>query len=75
MRYPDVLIHTNETLTTNKANYLIESLDHTNGVISTKFDSHHQHMMMVSYDAEITHPKDLINQVIAMGYHAQAVGL
>jgi len=71
----DVIVHVREDLSDDAILSMEQDLRTNDGVISVGHRPGQSHMMMVVYDADITHPANLLNSFRAHGMHATLVGL
>lgn len=71
----DTLIHVDENLNGSEKENLVSSLKGMPGVISSGFNSHNDHLLIVAFDPEETRSMALLNDVKRNGYHAELIGL
>jgi hypothetical protein len=74
MNINDVVIHVNEALDSQARHNLEDQMYAIDGVIASRFNERRQHLMIVAYDPDHISARDLLDQVIRQGYHAQHCG-
>lgn len=75
MQIADILIHLNEKLGPGQRARVEESLRTEKGVIAPRFSPKRPHLLLVSYNPSQTGSRNLLQRVLADGYHAQMVGM
>ncbi len=66
----DFMVHFDETLNPQQRRQLEDSVRRDDGVISASVPSHTPHLMMVVYDSERTHARDILSHVRHAGLRA-----
>jgi hypothetical protein len=66
----DFMIHVDENLTLDERYKLEDIVRGDSCVISAAFPQHTSHLMMVAYDNECTHAKEILDHVRDAGMHA-----
>jgi len=75
MNVVDVLIHINEDLDNKQRVQLEQTMRDLDGVIAPRFNSDHPHLMLVAFNPQQVHSRNLLQQVNSVGYHAQLIGV
>ncbi len=75
MQLADLMIHVNENLAAGERTSLEERMRELEGVVAPRFCEGKPHLLMVSYNAEVTDSGSLLRHVEADGYHVQLVGM
>lgn len=75
MHLADVLIHIDEALASSHRGHLEEALRNNKGVIAPRFNGGSRHLLLVSYNPEVTSSHNLLRIVKNNGYSAQLVGM
>lgn len=71
----DVLVHVDQTLNHEKLATLTSKIAAMNGVSSAEGHDAKPHLVIVTYDPDVLHSKDILATVMAQGVHAELVGL
>jgi hypothetical protein len=66
----DFMVHIDEHLDTQQSRQLENLIRSNNCVISAAIPHHTPHLMMVVYDSECTHARDILDNVREAGMHA-----
>lgn len=66
----DFMVHVDESLSADQIRELENCVHVDNCVISAAFPQHIPHLMMVVYDSECTHARDILGHVRDAGVHA-----
>lgn len=74
MNISDIMIHINESLDQEARNSLENSMRDIEGVISPRFNTGKEHLLLIAFDPGKTTTKVLLEQTRAAGYTAQLVG-
>ncbi len=75
MSISDVMIHIKEPLNADARSSLEERMRQVEGVVAPRFNPGKDHLMVVAFDPDKTHPADLLGVVKTAGYVAQLVGV
>ena len=75
MNISDIIIHINETLSTEQRSSLEENMRQIEGVVSPRFNPGKEHFLVVAYDTEKTSTATLLANTRKAGYTAQLVGM
>lgn len=70
----EVVVHINEPLDESGREELKRSLEQVQGINDVEFCPNRFHLMLVTYDSEITSSKGVLKQVMSLSVHAQLVG-
>ncbi len=70
----DVVLHVNENLNLQSRRDLEDHMRAMDGVIAPRFNDRKPHLMIVAYDPDRLHARDLLDEVHRQGYHAQHCG-
>ena len=71
----DTMIHVNENLDQQARNTLEEKMRMIDGVIAPRFNPGKAHLLLISFNSQLTTAQRLLETVHQQGYHAQLVGL
>lgn len=71
----DVMIHIDETLSSESLRKLEETMREDECVISAGIPAGNVHMMLVAYDPECVAAIDILEKVKETGVHAELVGM
>lgn len=75
MDMADVVIHISETVSHDRRTQIADAIrDHT-GVMGVAHHDEKPHLLLVEYDPDQVHAKDLLQVALDQGVHAQLVGL
>jgi hypothetical protein len=74
MNISDIMIHINESLDEEARMSLENSMRNIEGVISPRFNSGKEHLLLIAFDPGKTNTKVLLENTRAAGYTAQLVG-
>ena len=74
MSISDVMIHINETLSTEARSSLEDDMRQIEGVVSPRFSPSKEHLLMIAFDPEKTSSMVLLGKARAAGYTAQLIG-
>lgn len=66
----DFMVHVEENLSANQLRSLEDDVREKPCVIGAAFPAHAPHLMMVVYDSECAHAKDILDHVRTTGVHA-----
>ncbi len=66
----DFMVHIDEHLNQQESRQLVNHVRSDNCVISAAFPERTPHLMMVVYDSECTHARDILSHVREAGVHA-----
>jgi len=66
----DFMVHVDESLDVDERSKLVDIVRGDGCVISAAFPQSAPHLMMVLYDSECTHAKDILDHVRDTGLHA-----
>ena len=69
----DAVIHIDELVKQKQYNVLADHMRMQEGVISSGYNYATPHLMIVTYNPELTNPVKFINMVERHGYHAKRV--
>jgi hypothetical protein len=75
MSISDVMIHIEKPLDAEARSSLEGALRDIDGVIAPRFSPGREHLLLVAFDPDKTHPADLLAAVRQSGGPAQLVGL
>ena len=75
MNISDVIIHINESLSTEERTSLENEMRKVEGVVSPGFNADKLHLLMITYNTEETNTAALLERARAAGYTAQLVGM
>lgn len=75
MNISDVMIHINESLNEEARASLTNAMQKAEGVVSPRFNTGKEHLLVVAYDTETTSTAILLEKARAAGYTAQLVGM
>ncbi len=75
MNISDAMIHINESLSKEALSSLENTMREIDGVVSPRFNTGKEHLLVVAYDAEKTNTAVLLEKARAAGYTAQLVGM
>lgn len=75
MNISDVMIHINESLNEEARAALENAMQKVEGVVSPRFNTGKEHLLMIAYDTEKTSTAVLLEKARAAGYTAQLVGM
>ncbi len=75
MQLTDVLIHLNKKTNETEKESIVENLRKIDGVIAPRFNEEKDHLLLVSYNSDVTNSLTLLNEIKKTGYTAQLVGL
>ncbi|MDP1635264.1 MAG: hypothetical protein Q8L69_11365 [Gallionellaceae bacterium] len=75
MSISDVMIHINESLSTEARSSLENAIQNVEGVVSPRFNAGKAHLLMITYDTGKTNAAALLEKTRAVGYTAQLVGM
>ena len=75
MNISDVIIHINESLSSEARLSLENAMRKVEGVVSPGFNAGKQHLLVVTYNTDKTNTAVLLEQARAAGYTAQLVGM
>jgi cation transport ATPase len=75
MNISDVIIHIDQTLTTEARTSLENAMRKIEGVVSPGFNAGKEHLLIVTYDTEKTTTAALLEKAREAGYSAQLVGM
>lgn len=71
----DVMIHINESLSTEARASLENTLRKVEGVVTPRFNPGKDHLLVIAYDTEKTSTAVLLEKTRAAGFTAQLVGM
>ena len=74
MSISDVMIHINETLSSEARSSLEDVMRQIEGVVSPRFSPSKVHLMMIAFNPEKTSSMALLGKAREAGYTAQLVG-
>ncbi len=74
MNISDVMIHINESLSQEARTSLEDAVRKIEGVVSPRFNTGKEHLLMIAFDPDKTTTAVLLEKVRATGYTAQLVG-
>ena len=74
MNISDVMIHINETLSSEARASLEDDMRQIEGVVSPRFSPSKEHLMMIAFDPDKTSSLILLGKARAAGYSAQLIG-
>ena len=74
MDMADVVIHINESESHDRRMEIAEIVRAHKGVMGVAHHDEKPHLMIVEYDPEKVHAKDLLQVTLDQGVHAQLVG-
>ena len=75
MDMADVVIHISETVDHDRRTAIADTIrDHT-GVMAVAHHDEKPHLLIVEYNPDAVHAKDLLQVALDQGVHAQLVGL
>jgi hypothetical protein len=74
MNISDVMIHINESLSEEARTSLEDAMRKIEGVVSPRFNTGKEHLLMIAFDPAKTTTAVLLEKVRAAGYAAQLVG-
>ena len=75
MDMADIVIHINENTDHDQRVALADKVRAHDGVMSADLHDEKPHLMIVEFNPEQVHAKDLLQVVLGEGVHAQLVGL
>lgn len=75
MSISDVMVHVNESLSSETRNALEEEMREMEGVICPRFSPTEDHLLEIAYNPDVVGAIDLLHKVQSHGYHAQLVGM
>ena len=75
MNISDIIIHINETLSTEQCAALEDNMRQIEGVVSPRFNPGKEHFLVVAYDTDKTSTSALLTNTRKAGYTAQLVGM
>ena len=70
----DVVVHIDETLSEDALHTLEQGVREDEGVVSIGHSSGQKHLLMMVYDADVTHAATLLHRFQRHGLHAQLIG-
>jgi len=74
MDMADVVIHINESESHDRRMEIAEIVRSHKGVMGVAHHDEKPHLMIVEYDPEQVHAKDLLQVTLDQGVHAQLIG-
>ena len=74
MDMADVIIHINESVDHNRRTEIADMIRNHQGVMSVAHHDEKPHLLIVEYDPEEVHAKELLQVALSEGVHAQLVG-
>jgi len=75
MDMADVVIHINESVEHDRRVEIADAIRNHQGVMGVAHHDEKPHLLIVEYDPDEVHAKDLLQVALGMGVHAQLVGL
>ena len=75
MNISDTMIHINESLSKEALSSLEDAMREVDGVVSPRFNTGKEHLLLIAYDADKTNTGVLLEKTRAAGYTAQLVGM
>ena len=75
MDMADVVIHINESVDHDVRTGIADAIRARAGVMGVAHHDEKPHLLLVEYDPETVHAKDLLQVALDQGVHAQLVGL
>jgi hypothetical protein len=74
MNISDVMIHINETLSSEARSSLEDAMRQIDGVVSPRFSPGKEHLLMIAFIPEKTSSAELLGKARSAGYTAQLIG-
>ena len=74
MDMADVIIHVNESVDHNRRTEIADMIRNHKGVMGVAHHDEKPHLLIVEYDPEEVHAKELLQVALSEGVHAQLVG-
>lgn len=75
MDMADVVIHINESVEHDRRVEIADAIRDHAGVMGVAHHDEKPHLLLVQFDPDQVHAKDLLQVALGMGVHAQLVGL
>lgn len=70
-----VVIHINESVDTAALDHLEHGIRLEHGIVSAGHQPKQSHLVVVTYDSEVTHALDVLHLIQKRGLHAQLLGM
>jgi hypothetical protein len=75
MDMADVVIHVNESVNHVQRTVIADAIRAHAGVMGVAHHDEKPHLLIVEYNPDVVHAKDLLQVALDQGVHAQLVGL